>query len=184
MKTITKKLSILLFTALITGSSLLAAEKGSSDVTVTETEKPSFEVMSKNSLEMPMITGEDVETDEFVIPNAPTLKPNNIITIRAIGLGVAPTNTISKAHEIALAKRAAIVDAYRQLGEKLHGLNITARDTIRDAVIQSSIVRTKLRSLVRGAEIVESVYSDGLCQVEMEVKIDGRRWYKILTAGR
>jgi hypothetical protein len=183
MKRISKKVSLLLFIALTTGSAVLA-DSSAPSIEVTESEQPSFEVTHKNSMEMPMITNDEMESDEFLVPNVPMLKPTNIITIRAIGLGVAPTNTISKAQEIALAKRSAIIDAYRQLGEKLHGLHISAKDTVRDAVLQSSVVRTKLRSIIRGAEVQETQFADGLCQVEMTVKIDGRRWYKVLTVAQ
>lgn len=149
-------------------------------------ETQSFEDEKTNEDEF---ASDDEEEDEqtntdpevFVIPNAPTLRPTNIITVRAIGMGVAPQHATSPAQALALAKRAAIIDGYRQLGEKLHGIKIDARDTIKDAVIKSSVVRTRVHSLVRGADIAQTVYEDGLCQVEMEVKIDGRRWYYALT---
>lgn len=118
---------------------------------------------------------------EFVIPNAPILKPTNIITIRAIGMGIAPENAKSPAHQMALAKRAAILDGYRQLGEKMHGIRINAKDTVKDAVLVRSEIRTELYSVVRGAEVIETVWDNGLCQVEMEVKLDGRRWYRVLA---
>ncbi|MGP1561528.1 MAG: LPP20 family lipoprotein [Helicobacteraceae bacterium] len=121
--------------------------------------------------------------DDFIIANAPTLKPTNIITVRAIGMGVAPQNTISPSQALAMAKRAAIVDAYRQLGEKLHGIRITASDTIKDAMLNHSVIKAQVYSLVRGADVVETIYENGLCQVEMEVKIDGRRWYYFLANG-
>jgi hypothetical protein len=128
-----------------------------------------------------MIDNEELETDEFVIPNEPMLKPSNIITVRAIGMGVAPENTISPAHAIVLAKRAAIADAYRQLGEKMYGLKINAKDTVKDAMIKSTTIRTKVNGMIRNAEIVETIMQDGLCQVEMEVRLDGRRWYRVLS---
>lgn len=126
-------------------------------------------------------TTAQTENSEFVIPNAPILKPTNIITIRAIGMGVAPENAKSTAHQMVLAKRAAILDGYRQLGEKMHGIRINAKDTVKDAVLVRSEIRTSLYSVVRGAEIVETVWDSGLCQVEMEVKLDGRRWYRVLA---
>lgn len=118
---------------------------------------------------------------EFLIPNAPILKPTNIITIRAIGLGVAPMHTMNRAQEMALAKRAAIVDGYRQLGEKMHGIRINAKDTVKDAVLTRTEIRTELYSIVRNAEVLETIWENGLCQVEMEVKLDGRRWYRVLA---
>ena len=120
-------------------------------------------------------------TDEFVIPNSPLLRPTNIITIRSIGMGVAPENTISPAQALVLAKRAAITDAYRQLGEKMYGIKLNAKDTVKDAIVKSTLVRTQVNAIIRNAEIQETIYKDGLCQVEMEVKLDGRRWYRILS---
>ena len=124
---------------------------------------------------------EEMNTDEFVIPNSPLLRPSNIITIRAIGMGVAPEATISPAQALVLAKRAAIADAYRQLGEKMYGIKLNAKDTIKDAVVKNTTIRTHVNAIVRNAEIQETVYKDGLCQVEMEAKLDGRRWYRVLS---
>lgn len=121
------------------------------------------------------------DNESFIIPNAPLLKSDRIITIRAIGMGVAPIEGISAAQRVALAKRAAIVDAYRQLGEKMYGIKINAKETIKDAVITRSVVRTQLNAVVRNAEIVETVIMGDLCQVEMEVRLDGRRWYRVLS---
>jgi hypothetical protein len=121
------------------------------------------------------------ETEEYLIPNSPILQPTNIITVRSIGMGVAPENTISPAQALVLAKRAAIADGYRQLGEKMYGIRINAKDTIKDAVVQNTSVRTQVHAIIRNAEIVETVFKDGLCQVEMEVRLDGRRWYRVLS---
>lgn len=124
---------------------------------------------------------EEMNTDEFVIPNSPLLRPSNIITIRAIGMGVAPEATISPAQALVMAKRAAIADAYRQLGEKMYGIKLNAKDTIKDAVVKNTTIRTQVNAIVRNAEIQETIYKDGLCQVEMEAKLDGRRWYRVLS---
>lgn len=126
-------------------------------------------------------TSAQTEQEEYLIANAPTLKPTNIITIRAIGMGTVDEGKYSRAQEMAMAKRAAIIDGYRQLGEKLHGIKISARDTVKDSLLTHSEIRTELYSIVRGAEIVETIWENGLCQVEMEVKLDGRRWYRALA---
>ncbi|MDR2034592.1 MAG: hypothetical protein LBP89_08180 [Helicobacteraceae bacterium] len=127
------------------------------------------------------VAGESQASAEYLIPNAPILKPTNIITIRAIGLGVSKEGAINRAQEMALAKRAAILDGYRQLGEKLHGIKISGRDSVKDSVLLRSEIRAEVRSIVRGAEVIETIWDNDLCQVEMEVKIDGRRWYKVLS---
>jgi hypothetical protein len=121
------------------------------------------------------------DTDEYLIPNSPILQPTNVITIRSIGMGVSPENTISPAQAMVLAKRAAIADGYRQLGEKMYGIRLNAKDTVKDAVVQNTTIRTQVHAIIRNAEVMETVFKDGLCQVEMEVKLDGRRWYRVLS---
>ena len=127
------------------------------------------------------LQGVEVGGDDIIIPNAPMITPTNIIEISAVGMGVAPETTLSPAQALALAKRAAIVDAYRQIGEKMYGIRVNAQDTVRDMVLRNSTVKTKVMAVIRNAEIIETVYKDGLCQVSMELKLDGRRWYRILT---
>lgn len=119
-------------------------------------------------------------TGDVGIQNSPILTPTNVIELSAVGMGVAPESTISPSQALALAKRAAIVDAYRQLGEKMYGIRVNAQDTVRDMVLQNSTIKTKVQALIRNAEITETVYKDGLCQVSMELKLDGRIWYRTL----
>lgn len=126
----------------------------------------------------------DVVTEDPVIPNAPILAPTRVIEVTAVGMGVAPENTISPAQALALAKRAAIIDGYRQLGEKMYGIRINAKETIKDMVLRNSVIRAKVLGVIKNAEITETVYKDGLAQVNMELKLDGRRWYNILSGRR
>ncbi len=117
-----------------------------------------------------------------VIPNPVIVNESRkIITLEAVGMGVSPAKTISKAQSIAMAKRAAIIDGYRQLGEKMHGIKIDGKETVRDMVLQDSTIKTKLLSIVKNAAVVETTFEDGLCQVKMELRLDGTRWYGLLT---
>ncbi len=172
-------LALLIAAGIMFGTTAVFAADGGEDYVVEE--------VADDTGGMPDATNnntvatENLETDEFVIPNEPMLKPSNIITVRAIGMGVAPENTISPAQAIVLAKRAAIADAYRQLGEKMYGIKINAKDTVKDSMIKSTMIRTKVNAMIRNAEIIETNMQDGLCQVEMEVKLDGRRWYRVLS---
>ena len=110
-----------------------------------------------------------------------TLTPYNTLRFQVTGQGVAPVNTISPAQAKALAKRAAIADAYRQLGEKICGVHVQGRDLIRDMMVSRSTVRTQIDAMIKNARILETKYQDGLCEVEMEVVIDGSKWYKKLS---
>ena len=124
------------------------------------------------------------KNQEPLIPNSPMLTETNIIELNAVGMGIPPENTISPGQAMALAKRAAIVDAYRQIGEKMYGIRLNAQDTVKDMVVQNSTVRTKVQALIRNAEISESIWKDGVMQVSMQLKLDGRIWYKVLSGGR
>ena len=113
--------------------------------------------------------------------NACTLSATNTIHFQVVGQGVAPVNTISPAQAMALAKRAAIADAYRQLGEKICGVRVEGRDLIRNMMISRSTVRTQIDAMIRNARILDTKFNNGLCEVEMEVTVNGREWYPRLA---
>lgn len=146
---------------------------------VAPTEIVPYDQPIQNNMPQEMVKNEP--QDPNIIQNSPTLTPNNIIELNAVGMGVAPESTISPSQALALAKRAAIIDAYRQIGEKMYGIKLNAQDTVRDMVLINSLVKTKVEALIKNAEIVETIYKDGLCQITMELKLDGRIWHKILS---
>ncbi len=94
---------------------------------------------------------------------------NSSLRIDVIGQGVAPTNTSSPAQAYALAKRAATADAYRLIAEKVKGVRIEGDDLIKNMMVQRSTVRTTVKAMVRNANVVETTFKDGLCEVEMEI---------------
>jgi hypothetical protein len=119
---------------------------------------------------------------KIVMPaSACTLTSHNTIHFQVVGQGVAPVNTVSPAQAMALAKRAAIADAYRQLGEKICGVHVEGRDLIRNMMISRSTVRTQIDAMIRNARILDTHFKDGLCEVEMEVTLRGDEWYPRLA---
>ncbi|MDF1880160.1 LPP20 family lipoprotein [Sulfurimonas sp. MAG313] len=104
------------------------------------------------------------------------------IRISVTGQGVAPTMTSSPAQAYALAKRAAIADAYRLLAEKLKGVRIEGSDKIKNMMVMRSEIRTFVDAVIAEAEIIETVFKDGLCEVEMELTLDPRQWQSILAS--
>ncbi len=98
-----------------------------------------------------------------------------------VGEGIAPQNTISPAQAIALAKRAAVADAYRQLTEKLYGVKVNAKDTVRDAALSNSKIITQVNGLIKNANITETSFRDGLYRAKMELKIDSKTWKRIFS---
>ena len=106
-----------------------------------------------------------------------------ILNIEASGVGVVPCNgTCSTAQAKAMARRAAIVSAYRNLAEKLYGIKINGRDTVKNMVLQSSTVRAYVTGLIRGATIEEENFKDGTYTVVLSIKLDPNRWNQVLSA--
>ena len=97
------------------------------------------------------------------------LSSQESVIISVVGQGVAPMNTISPAQAYALAKRAAVADAYRLIAEKVKGVRVDGQDLIKDMMVKRSTVRTSVQAMVRNSNIVETTYKEGLCEVEMEI---------------
>ena len=99
------------------------------------------------------------------------LERNKSILISVVGQGVAPMNTSSPAQAYALAKRAAVADAYRLVAEKVKGVRVDGQDIIKNMMVKRSTVRTSVNAMIRNANVVETTFKEGLCEVEMEITI-------------
>ena len=99
------------------------------------------------------------------------LEKNKKVLISVIGQGVAPMNTSSPAQAYALAKRAATADAYRLVAEKVKGVRVDGQDVIKNMMVKRSTIRTAVSAMIRNANIVETTFKEGLCEVEMEITI-------------
>ena len=106
-------------------------------------------------------------------------KENEIIEIEVVGIGVAPADCCTPAQAVAMAKRSAIVDGYRQLGEQMYGIKISSTDTVHNMVLKNSRVKTRVNAVIRGAQVRDSACKEGICQVNMELKLDSRVWSRI-----
>ena len=101
-----------------------------------------------------------------------TLMQNSSISVSVVGQGVAPAFAQSPAQSYALAKRAATADAYRLIAEKIKGVKIEGKDTIKNMMVKSSTVNTRVSAMVRNANVVETKFENGLCEVEMEITLN------------
>jgi len=106
---------------------------------------------------------------------------SNEKSIVVYGEGIAPQNTVSPAQAIALAKRAAITDGYRQLGEKLYGVKINSTETVRDAMLKDSRITAQVNALIKDAAITDATFKDGLYSIRMEVTMSARRWQELFA---
>ena len=94
-------------------------------------------------------------------------------TIRVEGLGIAPAGTSGTQAE-ALARRAAISDAYRQLAEQTSGVRVDAVTTVENLMLANMTVRTQVSALIKDAAIVEEKQQrDGSYTVTLELPVYG-----------
>ena len=105
------------------------------------------------------------------VSDAPMLRKARPLKITVHGQGVSPVNTVSPAQAYALAKRAAVADAYRLIAEKVKGVYVEGEDLVQNMMVKRSTVRTSVQAMVRNANVTETNFKDGLCEVEMEINL-------------
>ncbi|QCT94825.1 hypothetical protein FE773_06400 [Caminibacter mediatlanticus TB-2] len=104
-----------------------------------------------------------------------------ILKIEGSGEGVVPTDAVSMSQAKVMARRAAILDAYRNLAEKLYGVRIEGKDTVKNMILQNSTLRSYVQGLIKGAVIEEENYKDGTYSVVLSVKLNPQEWNKYLN---
>ena len=91
------------------------------------------------------------------------------------GVGLPPVN-MPAARGQALARRAALVDGYRQLAEAVDGVQIDSETTVKDLAVESDIVKANVKALVRGARVVdEHANADGSYSVKLSLPMFGEK---------
>lgn len=95
--------------------------------------------------------------------------------IEVTGSGLPPADKAGTPQGKLLASRAAEADAYRKLLEVVQGVQVDAETTVRDFVVQSDIVRTRVQGVIKGAQRVGSpqLTADGITQVSLRLPLFG-----------
>ena len=94
--------------------------------------------------------------------------------VTAIGIGLAPENAGARGE--ALARRAAMVDAYRNLAEIIQGVQVDSETIMEDLIVTSDVVNASVSALVKGATIIsEGPNHDGSYYVMMSVPLYGKK---------
>ena len=97
---------------------------------------------------------------------------NSAMTVT--GYGSVPPTAVNPGQARAMARRAAIVDAYRYLAEMIQGVNVDATTTVENYITQSDLVKTKVNALIKGARILsEKMNEDGSYEVVMQISMYG-----------
>lgn len=99
----------------------------------------------------------------------------NSNTITAIGIGAAPAS-VTAGQADALARRAAIVDAYRNLAGIVYGVELENHTTVQQLAVKKDTIKTAISGAINNARITDEEQLDnGNYQVTLCMPIFGQR---------
>jgi hypothetical protein len=100
----------------------------------------------------------------------------NSNTISAIGIGSAPEYAVKPGQADALARRAAVVDAYRNLASIVYGVEIENHTTVEQLAVKKDTIKTSVSGVISNARIVdEEKLDDGNYQITISMPIFGAK---------
>jgi hypothetical protein len=132
------------------------------------------EIVRKTNDTIIRVTGSGAARPESVVPD-PATEP--IIGARPGSetreVKLPPIYSKYPPSERLKAKRAAELDAYRKLLERINGLALSAGTKVGDFVTESDTIRTAVEGRLRGARIESVRYgADGVVEVQMSMTIE------------
>jgi hypothetical protein len=94
--------------------------------------------------------------------------------ITATGIGAPPGDAVNVAQARMMARRAALLDARRNLLEITQGVQVDSMTLVKNAIVQSDIIRSSVQGVVRNAQVVDTAYmSDGSVEVTVVMSMKG-----------
>lgn len=94
--------------------------------------------------------------------------------VYATGIGAPPANAVNPGQARAMAERAAMVVALRNLLETVKGVRVDSETVVEDFVTKTDIIRTRVDGIVRGAMPVKKQYlSDGSVEITVSMRMKG-----------
>ena len=95
--------------------------------------------------------------------------------VRATGLAAGNSKTKNKGLQRAQAKRAARMDAQRNLAEAVEGVQVSSESSMKDLMLEYDIVKTRVDATIKGmSEIDSRYYDDGTCEILLEMPLFGQ----------
>lgn len=92
----------------------------------------------------------------------------------ASGIGGVPEHAVNAAQARAMAERAAMVDAYRNLLEAVKDVRVDSQTVVENLMAANDVVRTTVSGIVRGARTIRTRHlSDGTVEVTVVMPIQG-----------
>lgn len=117
---------------------------------------------------------EDAQRAAYLQPVGQEVDPVAPMTLRVIGYGAIEVDgKKTDVQRRLLAMRAAKMDAYRTMAERVYGMTVQGSTTVRDMVVQSDRFRSYVETYMHGARVVSTdVMADGSVETVLEMVID------------
>lgn len=88
--------------------------------------------------------------------------------------GIVSARGVASGKNRAQARRAARMDAQRNLAEQVEGVQVSAESSMKDLMLEYDVVKTTVSATIKYAREVSTRYfEDGNCEVEMEMPMYG-----------
>jgi len=103
----------------------------------------------------------------------PAMAADNLGVISAQGFGTADGNVFKGSRGKMMARRAAVVDAQRNLLETINGVRITAGTTVKDLTLESDVIGNRVKGMLQGAfKTKENIFDEeGTFVAEVELTV-------------
>ncbi|WP_051957742.1 hypothetical protein [Desulfobacter vibrioformis] len=107
-----------------------------------------------------------------VIEESKPLDNDRVVVFKVTGKGMAPETAVRRGEAMILGERAAVLDGYRLLLEKLRGALIDTYSKRTGVDVTMDTISSHARSYLKGVEILETTVDEyGVCHVDMQVRV-------------
>jgi len=109
---------------------------------------------------------------------------HKVVTFNVIGKGLEPENALTRGEAKLQAERAAVVDGYRMLAEKLRGVYVDAYMETGKGTVNYDMIRTHTQAWLRGAEVLQISEGEyGITRARMRLSVNftkkGMVWWPV-----
>ncbi|RJG40268.1 LPP20 family lipoprotein [Motilimonas pumila] len=99
-----------------------------------------------------------------------TAKPDEFPVLVAVGYApIANQPGKNKQQKMLNAMRASKIDAYRELAEQLHGLQLTSGSNMHEQTLSGDYIKAKVDGAIRGARVVQTYPVGEMYATELEL---------------
>lgn len=112
-------------------------------------------------------------TNDNIVPGIEPPESDEKYMVTATGKGLEPENG-TPAQKRFMAERAAIMDGYRKLAERLGGIVLHSNTRAGMSEVTSDVITTEVNTFMRGARVHSLEFKNGYATAEVRVYLSNR----------